>query len=72
MRKAQAAIAASLTLTLTQGANAAGREFVDGIGWLPTVVVSTCLRAAGEEDTDALHDESWEEFLACVVTPSAS
>ena len=58
MSKAQAAIAAALTLALTQGATAGESEYVDGIGWLPTTVVSTCLRAAGEEETDALHDES--------------
>jgi hypothetical protein len=68
MPTAQAGIAAAITLTLTlsQGATAAGKEYVDGLGWLPTAVVSNCLRAAGEGDTDALHDESWEEFLACV------
>ena len=66
MPTAQAAIAAAITLTVSQGAIAAGKEYVDGLGWLPTTVVSTCLQAAGEEDTDALHDASWEEFLACV------
>ena len=66
MPTAQAAIAAAITLTVSQGAIAASREYVDGLGWLPSAVVINCLRAAGEEDTDALHDASWEEFLACV------
>lgn len=59
-------MAIAISIALTQGATAAGKEFVEGIGWLPTTVVSACLQAAGEEDTDALHDASWEEFLACV------
>jgi len=50
-----------------KGSSRSGNEYVDGIGWLPTVVVSTCLQAAGEEEADALHDASWEEFLACVA-----
>ena len=60
------ALALITAVTLTQGAIAESREYVDGLGWLPTAVVSNCLQAAGEEDTDALHDASWEEFLACV------
>jgi hypothetical protein len=62
MRKAQIAVGTTLALALTQGA----KDYVDGLGWLPTTVVSTCLRAAGEENTDALHDASWDVFLACV------
>ena len=66
MLRAVAAVALTLAVPVSQAAPAAGEEYVDGLGWLPTTVVSTCLRAAGEEDTDTLHDASWEDFLACV------
>ena len=52
----RAAMAIVFANAITQGSTAEGKEYVNGIGWLPTAVFSTCLQAADEEESDAIHD----------------
>ena len=41
-------------------------DYVDGIGKVPSKVVSHCLVQVGVPEVDYLHDGSWEEFSDCV------
>ena len=60
-------------VTLATGPVWAGsKEHVEGLGWVPTKVVTTCLQAVGEEDTDALTDWKWDDFVTCVRLSGAS
>lgn len=61
----------ALTLTLalaTTQATAGSKEWVDGLGWVPSAVVARCLYAVGEEETDYLTDGKWDEFQSCVAS----
>jgi len=64
-----ASLLAAVTLA-TGPAWAGGTEHVEGLGWVPATVVTTCLQAVGEEEVDALTDGKWDDFVACVRTPS--
>jgi hypothetical protein len=41
-------------------------EYVAGLGWVNSKIVSHCLVAVGVPETDYLTDRSWEEFQDCV------
>jgi hypothetical protein len=41
-------------------------EYVAGLGWVNSKIVSHCLVAVGVPETDWLSDRSWEEFQDCV------
>jgi hypothetical protein len=41
-------------------------EFVDGLGWVNSKIVSHCLIVVGVPEVDWLQDSSWEQFGDCV------
>lgn len=43
-------------------------EYVSGIGWVNSKIVSHCLVTVGVPETDHLHDHTWEQFQDCVTT----
>lgn len=56
----------ALILALAQGAIAGSSEWVEGLGWVPSTVVTDCLGAVGAVETDELHDAQWDDFFGCV------
>ena len=57
----------SLTTLILTGLVTLGRiQFVDGLGKVPTKIVTQCLIVVGVEEVDFLYDRKWESFQDCV------
>ena len=57
----------SLTTLVLTGLMSFGQvQFVEGLGKVPTKIVTQCLIVVGVEETDLLYDRKWESFQDCV------
>ena len=57
----------SLTTLVLIGLMSFGQvQFVEGLGKVPTKIVTQCLIVVGVEEVDFLYDRKWESFQDCV------
>ena len=57
----------SLTTLVLIGLMSFGQvQFVEGLGKVPTKIVTKCLIVVGVEEVDFLYDRKWESFQDCV------